>query len=214
MKWALWTAVFGILAGCSGISMNRSFISQMDRESDPLFVPGQDFRLTPGDTGKAYRGRREILRRTPMSIREGNQQDDPSLYKELYDKESRLNQAEETRYRHVRSYFESPSEKIYYLSLPPRERESYLLSKGIERDEWGPQYLKEAMNPQNMDFLAPSGLSVGMSKGEVLTQWGRPERIDVSGHPQNENERWTFYQSGRSRRVYFESGFVEGWETE
>jgi hypothetical protein len=41
--------------------------------------------------------------------------------------------------------------------------------------------------------------------------WGRPAQVEVAGNPDNENERWTFFESGSMRQVYFESGSVQGW---
>ena len=52
---------------CAGLLQNRTFIDEMDRESDGLFVAGRDFDAVPGDSGSAYRSNDEIRMRTPAS---------------------------------------------------------------------------------------------------------------------------------------------------
>ena len=52
------------LTGCAFME-NRTFITEMEQESDGVFVAGRDFRTVPGDTGKAYRSREDIMMRTP-----------------------------------------------------------------------------------------------------------------------------------------------------
>ena len=41
------------LNGCADLLTHRSFIDEMDRETDPLFIPGEDFHVLSGDSGEA-----------------------------------------------------------------------------------------------------------------------------------------------------------------
>lgn len=63
-------------------------------------------------------------------------------------------------------------------------------------------------------FRAPSAAKVGMgmTKEEVMDQLGRPSKVEVAGNPENENERWGYLANGAMKYIYFESGYVEGWE--
>lgn len=51
----------------------------------------------------------------------------------------------------------------------------------------------------------------GMGKSDVIRAWGKPARVEIAGHPSYENERWSFYEGGEVKQVYFESGRVQGW---
>ena len=46
----------------------------------------------------------------------------------------------------------------------------------------------------------------------VVKSWGNPSKVDVAGDPKNQNERWTFYEKNKVKRVYFEKGLVNGWD--
>lgn len=61
---------------------------------------------------------------------------------------------------------------------------------------------------------------VGMNKQDVLFAWGQPQETFVAGDPRHQNEKWVYYvglssQLGKAnaRAIYFENGFVSGWET-
>ena len=41
------------LTGCAGMLANRSFIDEMDRDTDSFWVAGEDFNVTAGDNGRA-----------------------------------------------------------------------------------------------------------------------------------------------------------------
>ena len=57
-------------------------------------------------------------------------------------------------------------------------------------------------------------ISMGMSKDNIIGRWGQPSRVDIAGNPINQNERWSYYESGKVRQVFFEAGKVEGWSIE
>ncbi|MCR9205475.1 MAG: hypothetical protein NXH75_12910 [Halobacteriovoraceae bacterium] len=203
------------LTGCAGMLENRSFISEMDYQTDDMFVAGEDFDYVPGDSGTPHRSREEIRSRTPASGIEKSSRDEySSLMRELSFKERKLSMKERALYKEVQPYLETESEKIYFLSLSPRERREYLESRRID-------YQNNAManrgsrGRRSLASLQPvysGSLHLGMNKGDVVQTWGRPARVEVAGNPSNENERWAFYENGRVKFVYFEGGTVQGWQ--
>ena len=59
------------LVGCANFAYpDRTFIEQMDHETDGFFVPGQDFAVVPGDNGYEE-DVDEIRQRTPASAYKG-----------------------------------------------------------------------------------------------------------------------------------------------
>ena len=208
------TLLISMLSGCAQLLENRSFIDEMDHETDPLFVPGQDFATVPGDSGNAYRTRNEIKRRTPATAFDSERDlASRSMRQELRQKEMNLNTRERALYREASPYFESASERIYYLNLSSDERYDYLEARSIPVGNFG----NTRRAARNIASLDPNGyedrsLYMGMSKGEVMSAWGRPSRVDVAGNPRNQNERWSFYNNGRTQYVYFEGGKVQGWQ--
>jgi hypothetical protein len=196
--------ITAFLTGCSGLFPRRTFIDEMDRESDGVFVPGKDFEISAGDSGSAYRSRNEVLRRTPAAfMRDGNLKEQRSLMGELTEKERKLTRREYRQYRELDDQFGDESERLYYLGLSRNEREDYLRSKQVDRAGLG--LLSGRLG------VEASELRVGMGKNEVLQGWGRPARKDYAGNPTNENERWSFYRNGKLNHIYFESGEVHGW---
>lgn len=195
------------LSGCSLFMANRTFVDEMDKDTDGLFVPGQDFPTVQGDKGKAYRSRKDILERTPS---DGKQKElyaqELSLINELERLEDSLPEREYHHYMNYKNNFRNISEKIYFLRLSSiEERDQYLRGKN----------LISANNNQSWQenlAIRSQEVYVGMSKEAVTRSWGRPLRIDVAGNPQHENERWTFYQNGQTYYVFFESGQVKGWQ--
>lgn len=199
---------------CAGLLDNRSFISEMDHQTDDIFVPGQDFDYVPGDSGTPFRTREDIASRTPASGIEKTQREEySSLIRELSHRERKLNMKEKALYQEVQPYLESDSEKIYFLSLSPMERREYLDARRIEYSGGGT--VNSNFGRRSLASLQPvysGALHLGMSKGDVVQTWGRPARVEVAGNPQNENERWAFYENGRVKFVYFEGGSVQGWQ--
>lgn len=189
----------------------RSFIDEMDRDSDGFFVAGRDFPLTNGDSGEAYRSREEILKRTPASKRAKVLEDERlSVEKELRNKLSDMEEEEMAGFNRDSKYLESDSEKLYYLSLSKSERIAYVNTKIAEMTE------DEAIKTNSREFLKRRSvrsqtITEGMTKDEVVSLWGKPTRVEIAGHPKFENERWSFAEGGQVKRIYFESGKVQGW---
>lgn len=199
------------LMSCTHLFEGRSFITEMDRETDSFLVPGRDFRTISGDSGRAYRSAEEIMERTPANYRSKEDYEyQRSLMNELEWRENQLSETEMTRYRQLGAYLPSESEKIYYLSLSRYERESYIQSKSLqtERNARAPASVK---NHSLFNTVETTSIALGMNKDRVLGVFGHPNRVDVAGNPAHENERWAFVENGRVRYVYFEAGVVQGW---
>jgi hypothetical protein len=200
------------ITSCAGLLQNRTFIDEMDRESDGLFVAGRDFDAVPGDSGSAYRSNDEIRMRTPASESEAyDMAQSKALYQELTRKERTLKPRERELYNQAMPYLNTPSEKIYFLSLTPYEQTDYLAARqvpieGIYQSARGASRSLASLQP-----IYDRTLNLGMSKDQVVGLWGRPARVEVAGNPQNENERWAFYENGQIKFVYFEAGQVQGW---
>lgn len=201
------------VSGCAGLIADRTFIDEMDYQTEGLFVPGRDFAVVPGDSGEAFRTREEISLRTPHSGREGESRiEQVSISKELRSKERKLSGIGRQQYRDAIPYLETASEKIYFLNLSPYERDEYIrtrevrpVAKSLSRK------IASVSNLPGRDWT-PRGIEMGMTKSNVINLWGRPERVDVAGNPSHENERWSFYDGNGTRRyVYFEKGVVQGW---
>lgn len=197
-----------ILISCTGLMPDRSFIEEMNRESDPYFVAGKDFPMVSGDSGEAYRSREEIKKRTPASERNRQKfKEEQSLKAELEQKEADIPEEYLGQYTKDKKYLPTESDKLYYLSLAPSERTSYISSKKIDmQDDLG----KRQDFIQNRSVHSKE-LYLGMEKTEVLQAWGKPTRVDIAGNPKNQNERWQFMEDGSVKQIYFESGKVQGW---
>lgn len=202
-----------ISTSCTQLLARRSFIDEMEHETDSFWVAGRDFNTASGDTGKRYRTRADVAKRTPMDGATKEEVDRrKSVESELGRKLNALSDEQYTKYQQVREYLENDSEKIYYLNLPRYERESYVQSKmfsvyrdNIRRPASHNFGYKTARNPR---------VAVGMRKDDVMRSWGRPAQVDVAGDPKYENERWSFYDNGQMKQVYFENGKVSGWVLE
>lgn len=210
MNWrlAIFISAF-VLSGCGELLYERSFVDEMDRESDGFFVANQDFPVVPGDSGDAYRSRDEILNRTPASKGELERyQTNDVIERELLAREDTLSPHEQEKYHQVSKYLATPSEKIYYLKLPSRERDSYLTTRGISVPfhRGGSGLMSVGRERETARELV-----LGLRKDDVMRTWGRPHRVDIAGDPNNENERWSFYENGKIRLIYFEDGRVGGW---
>jgi hypothetical protein len=209
-----------LLPSCAELFGNRSFIDEMERDTDGFFVPGKDFMTISGDGGNPYRTRKEILERTPASRKEKERyNEERSLNEELANKESLLSAEEYEKYIQVRPQLESVSEQIYYLNLKTRERDSYLVTKGIKEYRPDPRDLNFS-NAKSQFFLITgqekdeSELKVGMDKNELTKAWGRPSNIEIAGNPRYQNERWSFRVGGKTKKVFLENGVVQGWSME
>lgn len=205
------------LVGCGNFAYpDRTFIEQMDHETDGFFVPGQDFAVVPGDNGDEGRTMDEIRQRTPASARTREEAlESRSLAGELRAKLNALDEREYDEYVRFREYLPTNSDKLYFLNLPREERIDYLMTRGYA-PEISKKYLKSKQNGRGMSYFESRAVRVsdihhGMSKLQVQDLWGSPTRVDVAGNPANENERWSFYESGKVRQVFFEKGRVAGW---
>jgi hypothetical protein len=204
----LLTTLLSFFSGCAAMLENRTFIDEMDYQSGDLFVPGEDFAYTPGDEGAPHRSMDDVMRRTPASVQENERRSESSsILRELAMKERKMRPADRALYKEMRDYLESPSEKIYFLGLSYQEKLEYIDSRRIDLEGGS----SPARGIASLKPVYRSALNLGMSKDQVVDMWGRPAQVEVAGNPDNENERWTFFESGSMRQVYFESGSVQGW---
>ena len=189
-------------------TLDRSFVDQMDRDSDGLFVAGKDFSVVGGDTGEVARSREEIQMRTPASERgQVRAKNIASIHQELTEKEENLSEEDTAQYQRDRRFLPTDSDKLYYLSLKGDDRIAYITNKKEEVQDdkkHGPDIVQRTS-------VHGSALFLGMPKEDVVKIWGRPSRIEIAGNPKNQNERWSFFEDGSVKQVYFEGGKVQGW---
>lgn len=203
--------VLATVTGCAALLEQRSYIDEMERESDGFFVAGRDFPVTNGDTGEAYRSRAEIKRRTPASSRSKEiEKEKSSLEQELQEKVAQLDDESLQNYYRDTKYLESDSERLYYLSMSGSERTEYINTKITDLAD------EETLKGDSREFLKRRSvhsrpIAQGMTKDDVKELWGKPTRIEVAGHPKFENERWSFFEGSTVKFIYFESGKVQGW---
>ena len=197
-----------LATGCSGFLPGRSYIEEMNRESDPILQAGKDFPVVSGDTGEAYRGRSEIQKRTPANERNRKQvKEEESIKEELLQKEANIPEDYLERYTKDKKYLPTDSDKLYYLSLSLAERDNYInLKRQDMQDDQG----------KGQDFIQKHSirngeLYLGMAKLQVIKLWGKPSHVEIAGNPKNQNERWSFIEDGSIKQIYFESGIVQGW---
>lgn len=204
--------VLGHLASCAALLEPRTFADQMDEE-ESLFNPGKDFPVTAGDTGKVYYDDEERARRTPASkVEREEYQERQSLKDEMARLEDNMSPEEFDSWEKLRSKFASDSERAYYLRLNPSERRTYLDTLGIQAPYGGPvrpnvgalNYIRHYQRTSREIYL-------GMEKDQVIDRWGRPDRVEIAGNPREGNERWTFFDNGIVKRIFFEGGKVQGW---
>ncbi len=202
------TATALLFVSCSGFLPDRSFIEEMNRESDSYFVAGKDFPVVSGDTGQAYRSREEVKKRTPASERSRmKQKEEDSLQQELLQKEADIPEEYLDQYTKDKKYLPGDSDKLYYLSLALSERPNYinLKKQDMQEDQGKGQDFIQKHSIHSKD------LYLGMDKGQVMQAWGKPARVEIAGNPKNQNERWLFNEDGNVKQIYFENGKVEGW---
>ena len=209
-KLTLLLTILVFSTSCAQFLAKRSFIDEMNNETDSFWVAGRDFQQASGDTGTAYRTREEVMQRTPLDGATKEEVERArSVQSELTRKVNKLSEEQYSKYQTVRSYLKTDSEKIYYLGLSEYERDSYVQTKMFS------VYREKIRRPASHDFgyktaKAPE-VNVGMRKNDVMKSWGRPAKVDVAGNPKYQNERWSFYDNGQMKQVYFENGKVSGW---
>lgn len=203
----------------------RDFMDEMQYQFDePMFQANRDFMVVPGDTGRPHRTLSEINDRTPATYED--EQDfryKQSLRRELVNLENQLTDTEYEDYLKYKNKLGGLSEKIYYLRLNQAQRDSYLTARRLKEPK-SRQVVTRANYYRNnaaANYRSVSGkfpkindVALGMSKDDVVQNWGQPERKDVAGNPALENERWAYRKNGSVKFIYFEAGRVEGWTEE
>lgn len=196
------------ISGCSFLMPERSFLEEMERTDETFYAPGKDFPIMSGDSGETHRSMEEIKRRTPNSARNTRIiKEKKSIENELAQKLEVMNEEEMARYRNDEKYLLSESEKLYYLNLAEAEKVELIQAKVHD--------LAEEINGKR-DVLYKYSihsreLTLGMEKNDVLQVWGKPARVEIAGNPTHQNERWSFFEDGNVKKVYFEGGRVQGW---
>lgn len=219
--------------GCQALFERRKFADEMDRDTDGIFVPGRDFYVVEGDSGRAHRSYDEIMDRTPQTEAERRRyKAKVSLRQELSAKEATLSDGEYARYQEYWDELNTTSKKIYYLDLKnDSDRKRYIQALTGQRKQAyknrTQRYLPNSRRPSSirrsrnqvstislmeLSGVKESAIGPGMSMDTVVGKWGGPERIDVAGRTGEGNERWTYYRHGRVRQIYFENGRVSGWD--
>lgn len=219
MKTLLILATLILTSGCASLFEERTFIRQMDRETDGVWTPHKDFHVVPGDQRDGYRTREQIAARTP-GYQPRSFED--NLEHELLRKEKTLTMEQYAEYSEIKTDLDDTSERIYFLNLSEGEREEYLESRKLGRYA----ITNRPSRNNRRNYRAPSSMPIsnalsygrdihqGMPKEDVRSSWGRPSRVDVAGDPSHQNERWTFYENGKVKQVFFEGGYVQGWAIE
>jgi len=196
---------------CAMLFTHRSFVDEMEREDADFFIAGRDFQAIAGDEGVTGRSDKEIMLRTPASSPYRKRFDqEAGIENELMSLERGLGDVEYTEYLKVKDYLPTDSEKIYYLRLTTRQTKiRYLQSRGLFN------VFDQKLPNVDTDFaIENEELLLGMSREGVKRSWGQPIRIDVAGHAKSGNERWSYYERGKVKQVFFENGRVQGWVVE
>ena len=192
------------LSSCSQFMTHRDYVAEMERDDSSFFNPRVDFPVVAGDTGRDWESTSDRKNRTPASVDEI--QDNKSrrfLTQELRKLEGQQSDNALEQYEKNKHHFKTTSEKIYFLKLSQFERKDYLASRG---------FIKEEPSPRQIFAMRDSKVASGMSKSQVMENWGEPKRVEVAGNPSYENERWLYSVNGATKYIYFESGVVRGWE--
>ena len=192
------------LTSCSQFMTHRDYVAEMERDDSSFFNPRVDFPVVAGDTGRDWESTSDRKNRTPASVDEI--QDNESrrfLTQELRKLEGQQSDNALEQYEKNKHHFKTTSEKIYFLKLSQFERKDYLASRG---------FIKEESSPRQIFAMRDSKVASGMSKSQVMENWGEPNRVEVAGNPSYENERWLYSVNGATKYIYFESGVVRGWE--
>ena len=199
----LWTMI-----GCSQFANHRDYLSEMDQADSQYYQPHRDFPVMAGDTGRMSESQSERRRRTPASAEDvQKERTEHALNLELKQLEDNLSEKSFELYDKHKDRLVTTSEKIYFLKLPSYERKDYLSYRGFLVPEKKVSTYRERMYTNRQ-----SGIILGMSKSDVMNNFGKPARVEVAGNPSLENERWVYMVNGASKYIYFESGQVGGWE--
>ncbi|MBY0518581.1 MAG: outer membrane protein assembly factor BamE [Bacteriovoracaceae bacterium] len=196
-----------VCASC-GMIPQRSYLAEMEEDDSSFFEPRKDFPVVPGDTGRDFRSKKEWRKRTPASASTRlKEREEISLKNELARLEASQSEGALAHYQQFKPRLGSVSEKIYFLQLKSKnERDEYLAARGLSESS--------APIAQSMTALFEHDqITLGMTKEEVESYWGRPERVDIAGNPNFENERWLYRHNGAAKYVFFEAGKVGGWST-
>lgn len=195
--------LFLFLMSCGTFPSGRSYLTEMSREDGGFLEAHRDFPVVIGDSGNWGYSDEVRRMRTPASVEESGEYElEQSLRWELAELEEKLTPPERAHYGKYAHHFATMSEKIYFLKIPYQDRYSYLEARGI------------IPSPLTSWFGSPHQreLDVGMSKNEVVSLLGKPQRVDIAGSVSAENERWLYAEQGSPKYIYFESGKVGGWE--
>jgi hypothetical protein len=197
------------LASCS-LMPHRDYENEMaDFMHEPMFTPGEDFEMIPGDTGRGFRSTPEIMKRTPATVK----YDKETMYRasiqdELSYLENRLSDLEYERYQRIRNKLNSDSERIYYLRLGSKyERRVYLENKGIAQTKI------YTISDYKMASYG-NDLVVGMDQSSVTDSLGQPDRVMTTGDVYSRQENWVYHTASGTKVVYFRGGRVAGWQAE
>lgn len=195
--------------GCADLNIGRSYLSEMEHDDSHYFNPREDFPVVAGDSGRDWMSDSERRERTPASEHDiAEDQTTRVLKNELRQLESLQTEENLEFYNTHKKALGSTSSRIYFLKLPASERKEYLMTRGIIGE---PRSMASTVH-ERMSAIRHKDILLGMSKQDVLTSWGKPERVDVAGNPRNENERWLYRMAQGPKYIYFESGEVQGWE--
>ncbi len=175
---------------------------------DSFFGPGNDFYLFAGDPKPKTLTLDDLKNRSGQVIPKERQRQVQkiTLPEELLTLEENLTDQEFKHYEKHKNKLKGVSEKIYFLKLNGiRQRDQYLWEKGFRND------FAQA-SPKELNAIYQREITLGMSKKAVRDSWGQPVKIEIAGNPRYENERWSFYEYGKLKYVFFENGRVEGWD--
>jgi len=218
LKVTLFLALMTAITSCSSLFQKRTFIDQMEHQTDGFWTPGEDFRMSAGDTGRSFRSRREIMQRTPKGFHDSKRSKNASsIMGELEKKLSRLSERDYINFTRYEDYLASPSEKIYMLSLPPQNWKEYISSRAAVKDNTRSGSFLTGRSPASIgasSWTPEENLYVGMDKNTVMEHWGRPHRIEEGQSIDEDSERWSFYSGGRIKHVFFEKDSVSSWSDE
>lgn len=193
---------------CAELYTGRSYLSEMEQGDSTFFEAESDFPVVAGDSGRNWRSDKEISARTPASEEDIlERRGQRSLKDELRHLENTQSENALGQYLKYKHKFGNISEKIYFLKLPYSERKDYLADRGFLEDQLPTRTAYERMSPKRK-----SDIILGMSKEDVMFNWGKPVRVEIAGNPSYENERWAYTYNGATKYIYFEGGLVEGWE--
>lgn len=216
-----------IVVSCGPISMDRRFLDEMGTGEDEgfsLFKPGDAFERVSGDPYYEAYTRKEMMRRTPASDEDYPEwTQEQRLKNELQTKLNSLRPAAREDFYRKERFFDNDSQKLYYLSLDRFEQQKYdqnLLEyrKHKSLGRRAEKSLAGRSVASNFHYSpraqAHRQIAIGMDKKSVIQRWGNPHRVDTAGNPKLGNERWTFFENGESKYVFFSKGVVDGWSLE